>query len=241
MESPAFSDPRRTDTAVVEKLMTTVVETGKIAELPVLNTAELYALGALTHPLLDDHALAWWTARPDPEATARQGYDHMVGRKIIDPATGRINPLVAIILAARSRPAFIIIVRGQPDGPALPIRFLGIADETAGLRTVLAENASPAVAEANRDIGPLYGYELSGPRRTSRHIAEFTSHAKHPAIDLYLPGSESTLPAERFLVTRTLRRLHVERQIQGQEPRQVTCSQEELADMLLDAMTGACQ
>lgn len=240
MESPVF-DPRRTDVAVVEKLLNAVVETGKVAELPVMNTAELYAAGALVHSLLDDHALAWWNARPDQEATARQGYEHMVGRKMIDPDTGRIHPLLGIILAARSRPAFIIIVRARPDGDGLPVRFLGIADETAGLRAVLAENAPPTVVEENQDVGPLYSYELSGPRRTSRHIASFTTKAKHPAIDLYLPGAESGLPAQRFLPTRAHRHLKIERHTQGETPRQVTCSEEELADMLLDAMTEACK
>lgn len=240
MESPVF-DPRRTDVAVVEKLLDTVVETGKIAELPVMNTAELYAAGALVHPLLDDHALAWWNARPDPEATARQGYEQMVRRKMIDPDTGRIHPLLGIILAARSRPAFIIIVRPRPDGDGLPVRFLGIADETTGLRAVLAENAPPTVVKENQDIGPLYSYELSGPRRTSRHIAEFTAEAKHPAIDLYLPGTGSGLPARRFLVARAHRHLKVERHSLGETPQQVTCSEEELADMLLDAMTEACK
>jgi hypothetical protein len=241
MESPASYDPRRTDTAFVEKLLDTVVETGKMAELPVMNTAELYAAGALSHPLLDDHALAWWNAQPDQETTARQGYEHMAGRKMIDPDTGRIHPLLAIILAARSRPAFIIIVRAQPDGAPLPVRFLGVADETAGLRAVLAENAPPTVVKENQDVGPLYSYELSGPRRTSRHIAAFTTEARHPAIDFYLPGSVSGLPAQRFLVTRALRGLRVERHTAGGAPQQVTCSQEELADMLLDTMTGACR
>ena len=35
------------------------------------------ASGVLAHPVLDEHALAWWNARPDRAAAARRGRDHM--------------------------------------------------------------------------------------------------------------------------------------------------------------------
>lgn len=240
MESPVF-DPRRTDVAYVDKLLDTVVETGKIAELPVMNTLELYALGALAHPLIDEHALAWWNSRPDPEAAAREGYDRLVRRNMIDPASRRLHPQVGVILAARSRPAFIVVLRSRPDGDALPGRFLGIADEETGLRAVLGETAPPVITEENKDVGPLYMYELSGPIRASRNMAGFAGDNKHVVIDLYLPGAGTAVPSERFAVSRGFRGLRVERQSPGAPPRQVTSSQEELAGMILDAMTGACK
>lgn len=241
MESPAFSDPRRTDVAYIENLIDRVVETGKVAKLPVMNTLELCAIGALAHPMLDEYALAWWNAQPDHEAAARRGYDRMVQRNMIDPETGRVHPQLGVILAGRSRPAFIVILRGRPDGGALPGRFLGIADEAAGLRAVLAETAPPIVAKENEDVGPLYLYELLGPLRTSRCLAEFAAGGKHVTIDLYLPGSEANLPAERFIVTRAFRRLRVEHMTPGTAPRWMTCSEEALANMLLDTMAGACK
>jgi hypothetical protein len=121
-----------------------------------------------------------------------------------------VRPQLGVILAARSRPVFIMILRGRPDGEALPGRFLGIADETAGLRAALAETAPPMVAKENEDVGPLYMYELSGPPRTSRYLAKFAAESKHLVIDLYLPGAQTNLPSERFVVTRPLRRLHAE-------------------------------
>lgn len=241
MESPAFSDPRRTDVAYIENLIDRVVETGKVAKLPVMGTVELCALGALSHPLLDEYALKWWNAQPDREAAARRGYDHMVQRNMIDPETGRIHPQLGVILAARAKPAFIVVLRVRPDGDALPGRFLGIADEIAGLRAVLSETAPPVLSDKDKDAGPLYVYELSGPPKVSRYLAEFAAGGKHVTIDLYLPGSEANLPAERFIVTRAFRRLRVEHMTPGTAPRWMTCSEEELANMLLDTMAGACK
>jgi hypothetical protein len=225
----------------MEKLLDTVAETGKVAELPVMSTLELYALGALAHPLLDDHALSWWNSRPDPAAAEREGHDRLVRRNMIDPETGSVHPQVGVILAARSRPAFIIVLRGRPDGDALPGRFLGLADEEAGLRAVLGETAPPLIAEENKDVGPLYLYELSGPARASRYLSGFAADAKHVVIDLYLPGTGTTAPAQRFAVNRGFRGLRVEHHTLGTAPRQVTSSQEELVGMILDAMTGACK
>jgi hypothetical protein len=75
-------------------------------------TAELAALGALADdPLIDARALQWWTAQPDRETLARQAYDHLAQRNLIDPATGRVHPQLGLILAGRARPAFILVRR----------------------------------------------------------------------------------------------------------------------------------
>lgn len=161
---------------------------------------------------------------------------------MIDPASGSLPPHVGVILAARLRPAFIIVLRGRADGDALPGRYLGLADEEAGLRAVLGESAPPVITDENKDVGPLYIYELSGPAKASRSLAGFAADGKHAVIDMYLPGGDTTLPSERFAVSRAFRRRHVEHHYSpGAPPRQVTSSQEELGEMLLDAMTGACK
>lgn len=241
MTSPAFSDSGQAGAAYTESIFKLLVETGKVAEFPTMNTLELYALGALVHPLLDDHALEWWNAQPDPEAAARRGYEHMVQRKMIDPESNRLHPKLGLILAARSRPAFIVLLRARPDGDALPGRYLGIADETHGLRGVMAETAPPYVTKETSDVGPLYIYELAGPAKGSRSIADFAADGKHITIDFYLPGSEIRLPSERYVVTHGLRRLRIERHTPSVPPQQITASREDLAEMLLDKMMEACQ
>lgn len=240
MESRA-SDLRQPDVAAVRAILDTPAQTGKVLKMPVMATADLCALGALAHPLLDDHALAWWEAQPDQEATARRGYDHMVRRHMIDPDTGRIHPELGVILAARIRPAFIMVVRARPDNDPLPGRFLGIADETEGLHAVMGEVAPPERHERYDELGPLYIYELASAPKSSQTIADLAAEDKHLVIDCYLPGSGTSLPSRRFTVSRSLRRLHVERAEPATAPVRLTCSETELAGLLLDTMKEACQ
>lgn len=240
MES-RVSDLRQPDVAAVRAILDTPVRTGKVLKMPVMATADLCALGALAHPLLDDHALAWWEAQPDQEAAALRGYDHMVRRRMIDPDTGRIHPELGVILAARMRPAFIMVVRARPDSDPLPGRFLGIADEAEGLHGVMGEVAPPERHERYDKLGPLYIYELASAPKSSQTIAGLAVEDKHLVIDCYLPGAGSSLPSHRFAVSRSLRRLHVERTTPPAEPTRLTCSEADLADLLLETMTGACR
>lgn len=236
------SDPGQAGSAYTEQLLTALSETGKIAELPTMNTTELYALGAFDGPLLDEPALRWWNAQPDQDAVARQGYDHLVRRNIIDPENGHVHPRVGIILAARSQPAFIVMLRERPDSAdALPSRFLGLMDEAAGLRAVLMETTPPIVTRDNEHIGPMYVYELAAPAKCARTIADFTARSKRLVIDVYQPNPEIALPSHRFTVTRHARKLRVEWRTPYTSPQQWIYSSDELSSLLLDTMTGACQ
>lgn len=241
MASPAFYDPRLTDVAAVRAILDAPARSGKVLELPVMGAADLFALGALSHPLIDSHALQWWDAQPDQEAAARRGYDHMVRRGMIDPATGRIHPELGVILAARIRPAFIMALRPRPADEMLPGRFLGIADETAGLRAVLGEDAPPERTRHYEELGPIYLYELATAPKASQTVASLAAGHRHLVIDFYLPGSKTSLPSRRFTVAHALRRLRVEQVTPATAPQRVTCSEAELAGLLLDTMTEACQ
>lgn len=241
MESAAYSDPRRTDVAAVRMILDTPARTGKVVKLPVMGTADLCALGALGHPLLDESAISWWNAQPDREAAARRGYDHMVRRKMIDPETRRVHPELGVILAARARPAFIVVIRARPDGGTAPGRFLGIADETAGLHAVLGETAPPGEHKHYEELGPLYIYELASPSKAGQTLADTAADRKHTVIDIYLPGSETNLPSRRFVISHALRKLRVELVTPTKVPQRISCSKTDFADLLLDTMTGACK
>jgi hypothetical protein len=237
MESPAFSDPRQQDVSAVREILDVVGASGKEAKLPVMATAELAALGALADdPLIDAHALEWWISQPDQETLARQAYDHLAQRKLIDPATGRVHPQLGLILAGRGRPAFILICRERPDAEPNMMHLFGIADETAGLRAVLIEGVLPMQLKW---AGPAYDYVLSSAPKVSRDLAKWAAERKHRTLDIYLPGSGTNLPSHRFVVAPALRRLHVERATPTTAAQRVTCSEEELAGLLLNAMTGA--
>lgn len=237
MESPAFSDPRQQDVGAVREILDAVAASGKEAKLPVMATAELAAVGALADdPLIDAHALQWWTAQPDQESLARQAYDHLAQRGLIDPATARVHPQLGLILAGRGRPAFILVCREKPDAEPNMMHVFGIADETAGLRAVLIEGVLPMQLKW---AGPAYDYVLSSAAKVSGDLAKWAGERKHRTLDIYLPGSETTLPSHRFVVTPALRRLHVERATPTTAAERVTCSEHELADLLLGVMTGA--
>lgn len=237
MESPAFSDPRQQDADAVREILDIVGASGKEAKLPVMATAELAALGALADdPLIDAHALQWWTAQPDQETLTRQAYDHLAQRGLIAPATGRVHPQLGLILAGRARPAFILVCREKPDAEPNMMHLFGIGDETAGLRAVLIEGVLPIQLKW---AGPAYDYVLSSAPKVSRDLAKWAGERKHRTLDIYLPGSETNLPLHRFVVTPALRRLHVERATPGAAAQRVTYSEQELAGMLLGAITGA--
>jgi hypothetical protein len=237
MESRAFSDPRQQDVAAVREILDVVAASGKDAKLPVMATAELAAVGALADdPLIDAHALEWWTAQPDQESLARQAHDHLAQRKLIDPSTERVHPQLGLILAGRGRPSFILVCRERPDAEPNMMHVFGIADETAGLRAVLIEGVLPMQLKW---AGPAYDYVLSGGPKASRDLAKWAAERKNRTIDVYLPGSETSLPSFRFVVAPALRRLHVERGTPTAPAQRITCSEEELGGLLLEAMTGA--
>lgn len=221
----------------MREILEVVAASGKEAKLPVMAAAELAALGAMADdPLIDSHMLDWWIAQPDTEALTRQAYDHLAQRNLIDSGTGRVHPQLGLIMAGRGRPSFILICRETPDAEPNMMHLFGISDETAGLRAVLIEGVLPMQLQW---AGPAYDYVLSGPAKVSRDLARWAGQRKHRTLDIYLPGSGTGLPSHRFVVAPALRRLHVERATPTTAAQRVTCSEAELAGLLLEAMAGA--
>jgi hypothetical protein len=237
MRSPAF-DLRQQDVAAVQAMLDRVLDTGKVAKLPTLSAAELFALGALAHPLIDVAAFRWWNAQADQAAAALRGYDQLARRGMIDPATGRIHPQLGVILAGRARPAFILLIRATPDGDVAAGRFLGIADQAAGLRAVLGE--VPASIE-REDTGLVYAYELSSPAKAADALARLAVQRNPVLFDLYLPGSHSGLPSRRLAISRDHRGLRAELAAPPVPPRQLRCTANDLTELLLDTMKEACR
>lgn len=196
MESPAFSDERQQDVATVRAVLDKAAE-GKSAELPVMSSAELCALGALAHPVVDTPALAWWNAQSDKEKLARLAYKVMGRRQLLDPDTGRLMPPLGLILAGRSRPSFVLLTRDKPAAEPRGTRRYGIADES-GTRAVLLERTQP---NPGAWTGPVYRFAITGVQSEANALAEWTAGHKHRTIDLYRPGSGTTDPSERLVVT----------------------------------------
>jgi hypothetical protein len=235
MGSPAFSDQRQQDVAAVRAALDGVA-VGKMAELPVMSSAELCALGALSHPVLDAPALAWWTSQADKEKLARLAYAVMGRRKLLDPDTGRVSPPLGLILAGRSRPAFVLLTRDKPAAEPRAIRLYGIADES-GTRAVLAERTQP---NPGAWTGPVYRFMLTGVESEAAALAEWAAGGRHRTLDLYRPASGTTDPSERLVVTPARHhQLSVDRQTPGaQPPETLACDQQGLASLMAGIMTG---
>jgi hypothetical protein len=240
MESPAFSDARQQDVAAVRAALDHAATSGQTAKLPMMAAAELRALGALSHPLVDAQTLSWWNAQADREALARDAYDHLASRKLIDKETGRISPPLGLILAGRARPAFILICRETPAAEPNRLRVYGIAEEPGVLRAVLVEAALPTTLAW---AGPAYEYALTGVTQAGRKLAAWAAAGKHRTLDLYSPGKGADLPSGRVVVTPArYRKLRVERQTPvAVTPESLPCDEQALADLLAKMMTGACR
>ena len=239
MQSPAFSDERQQDVAAVRRALDGVASFGTSIKLPLMTAAELFTLGALGHPMVDAGALSWWNAHDDHETLATMTYGYLARRKLLDPETGRVAPALGLILAGRSRPAFILISRNKPTADPSPLRVYGIAEEPGGVLAVLVEGAQ---AKHLAWAGPGYHYMLTGVATESRSLAEIAAGGKHRTFDVYRPGSGSVLPSERIVVTRTRQGLRADRQAPSQPfPAQVDCDLDGLTGLLASVMTGASQ
>jgi hypothetical protein len=189
--------------------------------------------------VVDARALAWWNMQTDHETLAKSAYGYLAKRKLLDPDTGRLSPSLGLILAGRSRPAFILIRRDKPAAEPTGLRVYGIAEECGGVRAVLAEGTDfKHLAWA----GPGYHYLLIGVTSESRVLAEWAADGKHRTFDLYLPGSGSNLLSERIVVTPARRHLRVERQTpSASASASIDCDLDGLTDLLASVMTGARQ
>ena len=239
MQSPASSDDRQQDVAAVRRALDRVAPFGTSMELPLMTAAELFTLGALGHPVVDADALSWWNEQADHEKLAKAARGVLAKRRLLDPETGRLAPSLGVILAGRSRPAFIMIVRNNPTAEPDPLRVYGIAEEPGGVLAVLVEGAQARHLEW---AGPQYHYMLTGVATESRSLAEITVRGKHRTFEVYRPGSGSVLPSERIVVTRSRHGLRADRQTPGQAvPVPLDCDLDGLTSLLASVMTGASQ
>lgn len=138
-------------TAGVAELLRPLAE-GHGVELPTLTVEELGSLGALrTGPVRRDREREWWEGfaaeqRALMTVTALRG---LAARGLIEPGellavAGRAldgvrpAPQLALILAARSRPAFIVL-GAEPASQQVSLRLYGMVDAGQGRRAVLVE------------------------------------------------------------------------------------------------------
>jgi hypothetical protein len=180
-------------------------------ELVTLSALELCVLGGPRHALAELAVTEAWLELKDRrrEKIIKQVTDGMVERGLLLPEPDRelggasyaLNPALGIVLAARTRPAFIVITEAGVAALRTP-RFLALGDEQVPVRAVVVEEPAALPAGARDDfpniakLGPLgrfYRYLLVSRARAAELLAEWAI-APPPAA----AGPESARGVSRF-------------------------------------------
>ena len=159
-------------------------------ELVTVSALELCVLGGPRHALADEAVTRAWLELKDRrrEKMMKQVTDGMVERGLLLPEPGAepgragyaLDPALGIALAARSRPAFIVVTETAAAALRTP-RFLALGDEEVPVRAVVVEEPA-ALPSGNRDfpniakLGPLgrfYRYLLVSRARAAELLAEW--------------------------------------------------------------------
>ena len=253
-------DPRQPDTDAVRALLDQAeAMTSGAVRLPAMTAAELCVLGAMTTSLIDASAWSWWTSAPPARRQVLRGaaWRFLAHRQLITPdAPGRqtpgqagrvrVTPAAALIVAGRTRAAFIVLCREGVTGEPERTRMYGIADQHRGLRAVLIEDATPGQLGW---AGPAYEFGLASPAAAGRALARWatTTGSAPPLrprprlIDLYLPGAGARLPAGRIAVRATGNGWQVQRDsslLSAGHP--LAWDEDGLTGLFTDTLTGAC-
>jgi hypothetical protein len=253
-------DPRQADTDALRALLaqTAAMASGAV-RLPAMTAAELCVLGAMTTSLIDASAWSWWTsAAPGRRPVLREAaWRFLAHRQLItpDPAARetpgqagrvRVAPGAALIVAGRTRAAFIVLCRQGAAGEPERTRMYGIAGQQRGLRAVLIEDATPGrVGWA----GPAYEFGLASPAAAGRALARWATGtgpatagpAPPRLVDLYLPGTGKRLPTARITVRATGNGWQVHRDsslLSAGYP--LAWDEDGLTGLFTDTLTGAC-
>lgn len=209
-------DDRQADVAEAQQLLAAAQRDGAVP-LPELIAVDLCALGASQQSMFDEQVWRTWVALPDSvrDEWAEASRTGLARRRLLDPPASadgaddvlvsRIAPALALIMAARSRPAFIAVGSIAGDQRGAP-RVYGIADTVCGLRAVLVEHASveriglgtgerltlPPAADRARagDLHQLYQYLLVSPERAVRVLSAWLTTS---------PSSGNVDPAARIV------------------------------------------
>jgi hypothetical protein len=136
-----------------------------LVDLATVTALDLCSLGGPAPPLFDETPARAWARR-----------EGLQRRHDTDRVTRELTPELGLVLAARRRPAFVVIVQAEDHSPR-PLRLFALADEAGPVRGFVLEEAGlPRNPERHfakvRTLGPLgwfYRYVL-----VSRHMAADT-------------------------------------------------------------------
>lgn len=174
-----MTDPRAGDVAVAERLLEQAAGDG-IAKLPVLSAAELWVLCGDQQVLADEGEARWWTTLPeaDREKYATAMVDFLVHRQLIripDEPGSTSLPMtaeLAMIVAARQRPAVVVVGKKEGGSTDQAPRMYGLAEIGRSPRAVVCEAVFPPKEEA---FGPMHHFSLIGAERAGTILAAWAT------------------------------------------------------------------
>jgi hypothetical protein len=215
-----------TDPAPVGEFLKFFLElkVGKARTLPYFVAAELCTMGAMNTSLIDEDVWAWWTqmATADRYPLMVLMLQNLVDRGLLDPpADGRddrpgpevllrAKPELAVIVAARTRPTFVVLQRlGAKGDPRFELRMYGIPGSVGGFSGVLAEGrfaAKPSVVghsfmhAIQTRVGCAATLAWTARSKTETISKKRVLRRRQPGIiDIFVPGEKPV--RHRFEIT----------------------------------------
>ncbi len=165
-----------------------------LVDLVILTALELCALGGPAHPLFDEILARAWTrlGRRQRKQVMDQVTERLVRRGLLIDTTPRtssgqpietcaLKPELGLMLAARCRPAFVVVVQAEDRTPRT-LRFFALGDEAEPVRGFVLEVPAGLPPEREREfpktrkLGPLgwfYRYVLVS-REAAEILAQWT-------------------------------------------------------------------
>lgn len=189
--NPAIAAAERTDTA---RHLITQAETD-LVDLVVVSALELCVLDGPRQPVFDERVARAWLQVTDrrrrkvtEEVTAglvRRGLlinARPEYRAEHDGSAYSLKPELGLMLAARSRPAFVVVAKGERDD-LRPLTLFALGDQADPVRAIVAEvpTGLPPDRDADypdtRKLGPLgwiYRSVLASPANAADLLARWT-------------------------------------------------------------------
>ena len=168
---------------------------GGLVDLVILTALELCALGGPAHPLFDEILARAWTrlGRRQRKQVIDQVTGELVRRGLLIDTTPRtssgqpiqtcaLKPELGLMLAARCRPAFVVVVQAE-DHDRRTLRFYALGDEAEPVRGFVLEVPAGLPPEREREFpktgkpGPLgwfYRYVLVSRDAAAEILAQWT-------------------------------------------------------------------
>jgi hypothetical protein len=159
-------------------------------ELVTVSALELCVLGGPRHALFEEAVTQAWLGLADRrrEKIMKLTTDGMVERRLLlpEPSPGpgtadyALDPALGLVLAARTRPAFVLVTETAAASLRTP-RFFALGDEEVPVRAIVVEEPAALPAGSRdfpnvRKLGPLgrfYRYLLVSQARAAELLAEW--------------------------------------------------------------------